>query len=361
MSAYRQSAIGNHRRGLVVRTGLAHVAWAAALVVGCGTATPPIASNGIASASPSGIPVATAMATAMETPAATVSTGPSPTPIPTPTATASPPATATYVVKDCVRNIEPGWSVARQWDETALNLIRQNPPAPTIAARNLFDLSAVMWDAWAAYDPTAVGYFTNEKHTAADVAEARTEAISYAAFNLLRERYFGDAHDVDPSVSIVMQQLCLYPNYSFPIPAGRDTPGDLGRTIAIAAIAAGKIDGSLEDEGYADSTFTPANRPLPVYKSATTMKDPNSWQPLQYTRGGGSGQGGGSAPDVQVFIGAQWGHVTPFALPVTSNWAPIDPGPPPALGSDATLDAEYKQAAIDVLTYSSTLDASDGV
>ena len=36
-------------------------------------------------------------------------------------------------------------------------------PAPTTHARNLFHVSAAMWDAWAAYDRTAVGYFSREK------------------------------------------------------------------------------------------------------------------------------------------------------------------------------------------------------
>jgi hypothetical protein len=46
-----------------------------------------------------------------------------------------------------------------------------------------------MYDAWAAYDNVAVGYLYREKHTAADPANARREAISYAAYRILRERY----------------------------------------------------------------------------------------------------------------------------------------------------------------------------
>ena len=45
------------------------------------------------------------------------------------------------------------------------------------------------------------------------------------------------------------------------------------------------------------------------------MNDPNKWQPLQFPRGQAEGQGGRPAPDIQTFIGAQWGFVTPFALP----------------------------------------------
>jgi hypothetical protein len=247
------------------------------------------------------------------------------------------------------------------WDETALDLVRANPPAPTIVARNLFDLSAVMWDAWAAYDPTAVGYFVNEKHTATDVAEARRETISYAAYDLLRERYFGDSVDPDPSFALHMQQLCLWPNYSYPVPAGRDTPGDLGRKIASAAISYGKTDGSLEENAYVDSSFKPVNDPLKIGRPGTTMSDPNAWQPLEFPRGQAQGQGGRPAPDVQSFVGAQWGHVTAFALPASPDGMAIDPGAPPALGNDATLDAEYKQDAIDLLALSSTLDPSDSV
>ena len=51
----------------------------------------------------------------------------------------------------------PEWSVARRWDEALLDAIRRALPAPTVHARNLFHTSAAMWDAWAAYDPTAPG------------------------------------------------------------------------------------------------------------------------------------------------------------------------------------------------------------
>jgi len=43
-------------------------------------------------------------------------------------------------------------------------------------------------NAWAAYDDRAVGYLFQEKQAAPDAA-ARREAISYAAYRLLKERY----------------------------------------------------------------------------------------------------------------------------------------------------------------------------
>src|SRR5438132_1259516 len=83
-----------------------------------------------------------------------------------------------------------GQSIARVWDERALAAIRVDTPHPPAQARNLFSLSVCMYDAWTAYDTNgAVGYVYHGKHTAADVTAARKEAISYAAWRLLKERH----------------------------------------------------------------------------------------------------------------------------------------------------------------------------
>src|SRR6058998_1488848 len=88
-----------------------------------------------------------------------------------------------------IRDRDHGLSVARQWDEELLDAIRIDIPKPPVHARNLFHLSVAMWDAWAAYSPTAVGYLVREKHRAADVEAARDEAISFAAYRLLKYRF----------------------------------------------------------------------------------------------------------------------------------------------------------------------------
>src|SRR5437773_4614534 len=81
-------------------------------------------------------------------------------------------------------------SVARVWNERALAAIRVDTPHPPAQARNLFGLSVCMYDAWAAYDTNgAVGYVYRGKHTADDVAAARHEAISFAAYRILKERH----------------------------------------------------------------------------------------------------------------------------------------------------------------------------
>ena len=171
-----------------------------------------------------------------------------------PTATCPPPAN------------HPEWSVARRWDEALLDAIRRALPNPPVHARNLFHTSVAMWDAWAAYDPVARGYLVTEKHTGGDVEAARDEAISYAAYRVLSERYIksvGGAESLSEFAD-VMDTLC------YPVDVTTtegDSPAAVGNRIAAAVIAYGKADGSNEAGGYAATDYTPVNAPLVVNQS----------------------------------------------------------------------------------------------
>src|SRR5436190_7558260 len=82
-----------------------------------------------------------------------------------------------------------GQSIARVWNERALAAIRQDTPHPPAQARNYFSFPVCMYDAWAAYDPLAVGYVYHGKHTAANIQAARSNAISYAVYRMMKERH----------------------------------------------------------------------------------------------------------------------------------------------------------------------------
>ena len=263
-----------------------------------------------------------------------------------------------YLATDCSREDTDGHSVAHVWDEVLLDLIRQVVPAPTVHARNLFHLSAAMWDAWAAYDDTADGYFVTEKHEAGDVPFARETAISYAAYRILMWRYaeVADLAAATEQLDATMASLCYRTDYAS---TEGDTPADLGNRIAAAVLEAGRTDGSLEEERYVDSAYVPANEPLEVAEPGATMDDPNRWQPLALAEQ--ISQNGLPIPgQVQAFIGPHWGHVTSFALTESDAGIPIDPGPPPRLG-DPRTDEAFKQAALEIIRYSSQLDPADGV
>ena len=248
----------------------------------------------------------------------------------------------------------PEWSVARRWDEALLDAIRRSLPNPPVHARNLFHTSVAMWDAWAAYDPTASGYLVKEKDTASDVAAARNEAISYAAYRVLTARFI-KAVGADVSLSEfdnVMDSLCYRLDVTTTV--GND-PAAVGNRIAKTVLDYGLNDGSNQAGGYAAPNYKSVNPPLIVAQPGTIMVDPNRWQPLQILHMI-SQNGIPVTNGVQQNVGPQWGHVKSFGLPDGGTaGVPIDPGPPPKLGDPAT-DQALKDQEVEVIRDSSLLD-----
>jgi hypothetical protein len=258
-----------------------------------------------------------------------------------------------YLVADCRRADLHGQSVARVWDEALLDAIRRDTPAPTVHARNLFHTSAAMWDAWAAYDPEAEGYFVKEKLQADDVQAARETAMSYAAYRLLLHRYSIAAglQETFDDLASTMKSLCYSIDY---VSTEGDSPAALGNRIAAKIIAYGRTDGAHEPVRYAPVKYAPVNQPLVVSEPGTTMTDPSRWQPLALAQN--VAQNGITIPGkVQSFIGPHWGHVKTFALRASARGVPIEPGPPPEAG-----DERFKREAVQIIRYSSDLDPSDG-
>jgi len=249
-------------------------------------------------------------------------------------------------------------SVARRWDDALLDAIRRALPNPPVHARNLFHVSVAMWDAWAAYDPTASGYLFKEKLQVGpcEVGAARNEAISYAAYRVLSARFL-KAVGADQTLSEfadLMDELS-YPTALTTTEGG--TPAAVGNRIAKAVLEYGFADGSNEANGYASPEYASVNPPLIVALPEISIVDPNRWQPLQIEYL--VSQNGVVLPSgVQQAVGPQWGHVTSFAIPAGgASGVPIDPGPPPRLGDPAT-DALFKSQVVDVIRDSSVLDAA---
>ena len=259
-------------------------------------------------------------------------------------------------------------SVARQWDEELLATIRLDVPAPTVHARNLFHLSVALYDAWAAYDAVATGYWVREKvsttlMTARAAEAAREEAISYAAYRVLVSRFTGTiaAETTLPRLDARMDALGYDRAITQVLGA---SPAALGNRVAAAVIAHGLVDGANQANGYVDDTgYLPVNEPLVLGFSGARMRDPNRWQPLTFTflilqNDIVVGEA------TQTFIGPHWGGVTPFALRPTAAdapfaWSDVDPGPPPQLGGEG--DAAFKDGVLTVIRQSSWLSTDDAV
>ena len=312
------------------RHGFVAVLVAALIIGGCTTGpTPgPTATGAPPSVGPTARPTATL---------------PAPTPSPDPAS-----GTAACKPKD-----NPAWSVARRWDEALLDAIRRALPNPPVHARNLFHLSVAMWDAWATYDAAATGYITRAKVVARNPEQARVEAMSYAAWGVLRSRFQSAGNeDSLQEFDDVLASLCFKPWLG--LAADGITPDAVGTRIARAVLGYALTDGSNETGGYAAPFYAPSNEPLVVASiSRFELNDVNHWQPLEII--GGFSQNGIPTGTVQVAVAPHWGHVAAFGTTSLAADTPIDPGPPPMLGDPAT-DATLKAMVVEVIRDSSELD-----
>ena len=252
-------------------------------------------------------------------------------------------------------------SIARVWDEQTLSAIRIDTPNPPVQARNLFSVSAAMYDAWAAYDPGAVGYVYHDKHTADDIVAARSEAISYAAYRLLRERYVYSKSAATTLAALDANMVSLGYDPSN-VSLDTSTPAGVGNNVYAAVSAWFINDGCYETNAYQDlppgqGGYVPVNPPCVTGTPGTTVVDVNRWQPLAIANA--VDQNGFPAGPIQKFLGAQWLGVRPYALTRTDSSLPwVNPGPQPRLGGAG--DAQFRNEVVDVIRRSSQLTPDDG-
>ncbi|TVQ52385.1 MAG: hypothetical protein EA377_10385 [Phycisphaerales bacterium] len=262
------------------------------------------------------------------------------------------------------------WSAARVWNEMTLESIRNDRARPPVHARNLYHTSAAMYDAWAVYDDTALGVFYTEKYPAPrDVKAAREEAISYAAYRILKYRFeqAAGAKVIQPMLDDQFSMMGY--DATFTSTEG-DSPAAIGNRIAQIIIETGWEDGSNELNNFAPldpftlDPYQPVNEPIAVANLGLPLDfvtDPNrwasTWLETQVDQAGNI-----IAGNVPVAIGPHWGYVTPFALREEHLDAPglyLDPGAPPML--DTERQQEYIDTFADVIVTSSQLDPDLGI
>jgi hypothetical protein len=273
-------------------------------------------------------------------------------------------------------------SAARIWNEQALSAIRLTVPHPPRHARNLFHLAAAMWNAWAAFDPAAVGYLHHEKLALPDdeVEAARQVAIHYAAYRLLRARHLEDPEDTGILAALDARMLAVggSPAVAQLAITEAATPEELGKRCAQTVLDWGAGDG-FSQTAYPQAYNSSVNpnlawpmavmgtngrfeRNMPLGAGIPPATHPNFWQPLsfsaQFTQNGLPLPGGS-----QSFLGVQGLAVTPFSLEredPTKPW--LDPfGGPSRLsfgGQQSPTDAVVKSDMLALLIASSHLHST---
>jgi hypothetical protein len=271
------------------------------------------------------------------------------------------------LVLSCLLATAAPQSIARVWNERALEAVRVDTPHPPAQARNLFSLAVCMYDAWAAYDTNAVGYVYRGKHTAPDVAAARREAISYAAYWILRERHVYSRSDINTLAAddLLMASLGYDTNV---VTRAVAVPAGVGNSVYDAVSAWFLNDGARQTNGtqakpypdYPDGQggYVYTNDPLQAGTPGIAVQDINRWQRLQLVVA--LDQHGFPQSSIQNYLGPQWLGVRPFALSRTDPGRPwIDPGPPPRFGGPT--HAQFVAEAVAVIRASGELTPDDGV
>ncbi|TVQ54092.1 MAG: hypothetical protein EA377_06365 [Phycisphaerales bacterium] len=274
------------------------------------------------------------------------------------------------MAEQAVRAESSEWTVARVWNEMTLESIRNDLARPPVHARNLYHVSAAMYDAWTVYDDVAQGVFYTNKYSARDDVEAaRGEAISYAAYRVLRHR-FQDSVGSATTIPMLDDQFALLGYDASITTTEGDSPAAIGNRIAQTIIDFGLNDGSNEANNYAGidpvtgRPYEPMNEPLVLEElGAPTLVHPNNWQStwleVQIDQAGNILDG-----NVPEFVGPHWGFVTPFAL-LEEHLTPgkpgvyLDPGEPYLLGTET--HQEWIDTFTGVVVTASNLDPDLGL
>lgn len=233
-----------------------------------------------------------------------------------------------------------GDNAVLRWNAAALQAVRNSRPGPTVTARALAVVHTAMYDAWAAYDPTAVGtrLLGQLRRPAAEHTDANKQrAISVAAY-----RAFVDVFPTQAGLANSLMAELGYPTDG----SDTSTPAAVGATAAQALLDYRHRDGSNQLNGYADTSgYQPVN-------TWSQILDADHWQPLCVpTPPPGATTCGGR---VQSFLTPHWRDVRPFALTSADQFR--GPGPSVSLRPDGRPDGEYRDEVHKITQHSKQLD-----
>ena len=218
------------------------------------------------------------------------------------------------------------FSVARLWNEVLLFSIRNDLARPTVHARNLFHVSAAMYDAWSIVNDKGSTYLIgNSLHGFTSEFDGFVNedtnyindinSISYAAYRLIVHRFNNSpgSDRIIAKANSLMNILGLDINF-LESDGYESNSSSLGNFIAEQYIQYGLLDGSNEQSDYINQHYEPVNEPLaPIFAGNPTVTNPNRWQPLSLDIFVDQ-SGNILSETTPEFLGAEWGSVWPFGL-----------------------------------------------
>ena len=224
------------------------------------------------------------------------------------------------------------------WDQAIQAAVIQQSPGPTIASRAYAIVHSSIYEAWAAYDPIAIGtaYLDGLQVDTNLINDAnKMEAMSYAAYVAALD-LFPDQHEI-------FDKLLGDLGYSYNLEGVLSDAAVLGIMAAEAVLADRVNDGSNQANDYAaTSAYTPVNT------DPDSVVELDRWTPTYVPIDSGGPE------TLQQFLTPHWGDVTPFALDNGGELRPVAPEPFFNSFLDASVDMASKTITLHGLSDSAT-------
>jgi hypothetical protein len=234
---------------------------------------------------------------------------------------------------------DPTPTISVLWDQAAQQAVTNTIIGPTIAARSYGVVHTGIFDAWAAYDKTAVATQLGDQlqRPDAEITDAnKAEAMSFAAYRILT--------DLFPTQVAIFDELMNELGYD-PSNTTIDvtTPAGIGNVSAQALLEFRQQDGSNQlgndpngtlGVPYSDiSGYQPVNSPDAVVRI-------DLWTPENVPIDAPPGEG-----TLQTALTPQWGSVIPFSLESGDQFRP--PAPQPFLLVDGEVDLQAQTITLE--------------
>ncbi len=203
-----------------------------------------------------------------------------------------------------------------EWNELAIQAIRDIKPGPPMAARSLSVVASAMYDAWTAYDNVAKPWKSTVPRRPVNqrTVPNREKAISMAAYRALADQF----PSAEASFAAKLTSLGLNPSDTS---TNVNNPVGVGNQASTAVLNFRHGDGANQAGNYADTTnYLPVNPPMiaAIPAPVGAIPIPDRWQPLTYL----STDHQAKTP---AFIGPHWYLVKSFALTSSHQFRPPAP------------------------------------
>ena len=274
-------------------------------------------------------------------------------------------------------------SIAREWNEQVLHAIRNDYARPTIHARNLFHTSIAIYDIWAVFNNKASTFLLGKTvgnyrcnfdgfYIGQSIDEDLKTAMSYAVYRIMLHRFSNSPgiEEIYLSINNLMDELGYDKNMQS-VDYHNGNAAALGNYMANQIIAFSMLDGSNEQNDYANLFYEPLNENLNTdFGGNPNLTEPNHWQALtieEFIDQSGNYFPGG-APE---FLSPEWGKVTPFSIKEEdltiynstdyNFWVYHDPGSPSFIQEGDGINDPYKWGFALVSIWGSHLVPNDDV